>query len=232
MIGALLTPLFYKRATYGYGDRFPRFVQAGNALEIGCGNGAYLSYLKYHGWNVQGIDLSPHAAAAAKQRFDIEVFVGTLDRAPLKSGSFDYVHLSHVLEHFFDPIDSLRNIFTLLRPGGRIYIEVPNAASFGAKLNGEFWYGWDAPRHLFTFTPETLKASLAFTGFEVTKMCSIFVETNRWAATFRRENLSGEMEDHRPTAGDEDLRSRLSSWLTTCLSPLSGDFLSCWATKS
>ncbi|MBA2606235.1 MAG: class I SAM-dependent methyltransferase [Acidobacteria bacterium] len=43
---------------------------------MGCGSAAYLNSLKRYGWEVTGIDLSPEAARAAKEHFDIDVFVG------------------------------------------------------------------------------------------------------------------------------------------------------------
>jgi hypothetical protein len=77
-----LTKLAYKKATYGFGDLLPKYVSSGTALEVGCGNGKYLNFLKYYGWKVVGVDLSPHAAKSAKENFDIDVFLGQLEDSP------------------------------------------------------------------------------------------------------------------------------------------------------
>ncbi|MEP6703375.1 MAG: class I SAM-dependent methyltransferase, partial [Acidobacteriota bacterium] len=114
-LSPLLARYFLDRATYGYNELFPRFVESGSALEIGCGYGVFLAYLKRHGWKVAGVDLSPHAASRTKEQFNIDVFVGQVGEAPFKSESFDYVHLSHIVEHFFDPLQSLTQIFDLLK---------------------------------------------------------------------------------------------------------------------
>jgi len=103
----LLTKLFFKGATYGFGDLFPSRIAGGKALEVGCGNGAFLNILKQLGWDVVGADSSPHAARTAKEDFDIDVFVGQLADAPFPEESFDYVHLSHVVEHFYDPLETM-----------------------------------------------------------------------------------------------------------------------------
>ncbi|MEK7855919.1 MAG: class I SAM-dependent methyltransferase, partial [Acidobacteriota bacterium] len=147
----LLQPLFVRKfyldATYGYGDRFPRFVKDGKAFEIGCGNCVYLSFLKKHGWDVLGVDMSQQAAEKAREAFGIEVLVGQIEEAGLARHSFDYIHLSHVVEHFFDPLKAMKLVADLLKPGGTLYMEVPNAGGIRAELSGEYWYGWDAPRH-------------------------------------------------------------------------------------
>ena len=49
--------LFKKSATFGWNERFPRYVKNGKALDIGCGNGTFMSFLKYYGWHVSGVEL-------------------------------------------------------------------------------------------------------------------------------------------------------------------------------
>ncbi len=186
----LLTKLFHKGATYGYGDLFPSYITGGKALEVGCGNGTFLNILKRYGWNVVGVDLSPHAAQAAKELFDIDVFTGQLEDAPFPENSFDYIHLSHVVEHFYDPLEAMKKVRTLLKPGGTVYIEVPNAEGIGAQMSKEYWYGWDAPRHLFMFTPETLKNTVNEAGLSITKLRTRVWDSFPWADTYIREEKS------------------------------------------
>lgn len=236
LVSRILRNFFYEQATYGYGDRIPMFVPDGQALEIGCGNAAYLSYLKFHGWNVQGLDLSPHSAKAAKDNFDIDVHVGELEGAPFSSSQFDYVHLSHVVEHFFNPHQSMRRVHEVLKPGGNIYVEVPNAAGVGAEISGEFWYGWDAPRHLFMFTPETLMKLLHSVGFTVLNMSTIICDTSMWDIVYREEDETGVMRENRPQlkGSEPEVAKKIvrRSQYEYAKDPLRGDFLSCWATKA
>ena len=231
----VLSRFFLDRATYGYNELFPRFVEGGSALEIGCGYGVFLAYLKRHGWKVAGVDLSPHAAARTKEQFGIEVFVGQVGDAPFEPASFDYVHLSHIVEHFFDPLESLKQVFTLLKPGGRAYVELPNAAGVGAEISGEYWYGWDAPRHLFMFTPETLSQTIEKAGFVVEKLRTVLWDSFAWAETFKREEELGEFVTGRPLisgAGGEPVeRWRAEASKKFESDPLRGDFISLWATK-
>ena len=57
--------------------------------------------------------------------------LGSLEANTLPAGSFDHVTLSHVLEHFHDPVGALAEVHRLLRPGGRLWIAHPNSGSIG-----------------------------------------------------------------------------------------------------
>jgi SAM-dependent methyltransferase len=231
----LLTKLFFKNATYGYGDVFPYYVPNGNALEVGCGNGNYLSYLKHYGWNVTGVDLSPHAARVAKELFDIDVFIGQLEDAPFSEKSFDYIHLSHVVEHFFDPVKTMKKVYELLKPNGTVFIEVPNAESISAEISKEYWYGWDAPRHLFMFSPSTLSKMLSVAGLKVSKMKSVMWNSFSWASTYMREEENGEKLSIRPhVLPEERLKLTMQNVISQVkhkLRPNDGDLIQCWATR-
>ena len=49
-------------------------------------------------------------------------------------------------------------IYSLLKPGGKAIIAVPNCTSYDASVYGKEWAAYDVPRHLYHFTPETMKA--------------------------------------------------------------------------
>jgi hypothetical protein len=73
----------------------------------------------------------------------------------------------HVLEHLEDPMTYLNAARELLRPQGRLIVQVPNAACWQFLLLGENWSGIDVPRHLLDFRSRDLEALLSFCGFEV-----------------------------------------------------------------
>jgi SAM-dependent methyltransferase len=98
-------------------------------LEIGCGSGATLSYLKatgQAGWTA-GVELFPEAAAEARQRLDylVEGNIETMD-LDLEPGSIDAILCLDVLEHLFDPWAVVRKLDRLLRPGGVLIASIPN----------------------------------------------------------------------------------------------------------
>jgi len=57
-----------------------------------------------------------------------------------------------------------------LKPGGTIFIAVPNCNSYDAKYYGKFWAAFDTPRHLYHFTPSTIKILLERNGFKIEKI--------------------------------------------------------------
>ncbi len=73
----------------------------------------------------------------------------------------------HVLEHLYDPASYLDAARELLRPDGRLIIQVPNAACWQFLLFGERWNGVDVPRHLINFRLSDVDALLDHCGFEV-----------------------------------------------------------------
>lgn len=235
VLAPLFSKFFFEKGTYGYGDKFPRFVEGGRALEIGCGNGFFLSYLKHHGWQVNGLDLSPHAAQQAKERFDIDVFLGQVEDAPFPDESFHFIRLSHVVEHFFDPVASMRKVFKLLKPGGIVYVEVPNADGIGAEISGKYWYGWDAPRHLFMFNSENIGKTLRMAGFRDVSVRSFLWDSFAWASNYEFEEKTGQRVTERPRVTPENTglvtANRKKAIEEFRSRPLDGDIISCWATK-
>ena len=104
-------------------------AQAARVLEVGCGGGATLQWLKQSGraaWTA-GIELSPEAAHIAATRAD-QVLCGDVDAllGSFAEGSFDLILCLDVLEHLVDPWKTLEKIAKLLRPGARIITSLPN----------------------------------------------------------------------------------------------------------
>lgn len=233
MVRPIASRLVANSALYGMADKFPHYRPGGRALDIGCGNGSFLTYLKHHGWEVAGVELSAAAARAAKEQFGIDVFVGDLADAPFAPASFDFIHLSHVIEHVPDPTAVLRSAASLLRPGGTVYIETPNEASFGAHVCGEYWFPWESPRHLYVFSPATLRGCIEAAGLRVTRMWTgKFHNLFAWEDTYRQEECGATVPVRpslrtyrRPRAVVLDAARRV----TVILRPLSGDILFCLA---
>ncbi len=85
-------------------------------IEVGCGKGHFLEYLKNLGFNIVGIDptYDGENASIIKQYFSPEIGIGA-----------DGIILRHVLEHVEAPIEFLSTIRDSNGGGGKIYIEVP-----------------------------------------------------------------------------------------------------------
>ena len=242
----LLRPLFVRlfghRMPDGDGESFPVYHRNARALDIGCGSATFLNLLKQHGWQVIGVDFNPKAAEVAKREFDIDVFVGEIEGAPFEPASFDHIHMSHIIEHLPDPLATMRVVASLLRPGGTIYIETPNVDSFNCRRCGSYWLLWDAPRHLFLFSPDTLLQTLSKAGLRSTRMRTVVQDVYRWEDFFRCEEEQGrEIADRirlqdqpplRPEARRRAMWLLFLSRLDNFLRPLDGDVIRCWATKN
>jgi len=144
-------------------DRRP----GGRLLDVGCGNGDFLERMRGLGWAVRGVEPDPHARAVAADRLGGDVVAPDLEAVASRGEAFDVVSLVHVIEHVADPIATLDACRRLLRPGGMVVIRTPNAGSLGARLLGRWWLGLDVPRHLFVFTPATLRTCVERAGLEV-----------------------------------------------------------------
>jgi predicted SAM-dependent methyltransferase len=83
----------------------------------------------------------------------------------LEDGSLDFVRLSHVAEHLYDPASVLRRLRQKMRPGARLHLAVPNPASVTSLLCRSRWLGLDCPRHIMLYTPARLRRLLAEVGF-------------------------------------------------------------------
>ena len=232
----LLVKFFSKQSTYGWGERFPKYKKDGFALDIGCGNGSQLSYLKHYGWKVVGVDLSEEAAKVAKKNFGIDVYVGELETLPYPPNTFDFVNMSHVLEHVTSPVDTLKKVKELLKPGGIVYAEVPNYESFTRKLSKEHWFAWETPRHLFMFSPQTLERVFKESGLKIEKINTRIENLLRWDNTYKLEEEAGEKLISRPSViGSDKLKISLLSYAVKfkhLFDKDGGDFVCCWATKS
>ena len=142
----------------------------GRILDVGCGPGKLLRVLRDWGWDVQGVDFSPIPVECATLKYGLKVRLGDLLQAGLEDNYFDVVMFNHCLEHVYQPVETLREAYRILKPGGLLLIAIPNAGSFESRLFGKWWVQWDVPRHLFHFTKQTMGRLLSMTGFHLTKI--------------------------------------------------------------
>jgi SAM-dependent methyltransferase len=139
----------------------------GVVLDVGCGGGLFLRLLAERGVQVLGLDSSHAAARVASSINGIPAICGELRNSPLRPGSCAAITMFHVLEHLYDPAAYIDEAKQLLKPDGRLIVQVPNAACWQFLLFGERWNGIDIPRHLIHFRGRDLRALLEDCGFEI-----------------------------------------------------------------
>lgn len=137
----------------------------GRYLDVGCGSGADLVRMSERGWKVAGFDVSERAAAAGRAS-GLDIRSGSeLADARFDGASFDLVTLFCVLPHVHDPLALLREIHRLLRPGGTLFMTVPNLHSVNFWLFRSHWYHLEPPRHLHFFSARSFRAMADRSGF-------------------------------------------------------------------
>jgi SAM-dependent methyltransferase len=163
--------------SYGYWKR-ARLLSSvhrdsGRVLDVGCATGNFLNMMSHFGaWERYGCDISAAGIQYACERYGINATVGELVDVHYEDGFFDVVTMWDVLEHVHDPTATLAEVHRILKPGGLFLVRVPNVATWDAKLFGRFWVGYDAPRHLYIYSPPTLSRFLDNAGFRIRRMRS------------------------------------------------------------
>jgi SAM-dependent methyltransferase len=147
----------------------PRFGPPGTMLDVGCGAGQYLLEMQAVGWSVKGSELN-RGGAAAGARAGIEIRPGELTQAGFEPASFDFVRLNHSFEHIPNPQPILQEARRLLKPGGRLFIGVPNVEGWMARLFGRYWWFAGLPVHTYGHTPRSLSRMLERNGFRVERL--------------------------------------------------------------
>lgn len=196
------------------GDHPPRVI------DVGCGFGDLLVYLRQRDCDVLGIESDP-AAAEVGAAMGVPILVGELADVDLEPSSFDVAVMSHSLEHLEDPLGALTRLASLLRPSGSLHLAVPNGAAPGLAVHREAWGALCYPVHFWYFDPHTLSSLLAKAGFVVVWSSSADIVPHHVA--FWRQRIGEE-----PAAGLRELGGTISRRLRT---PLSGDVLRVVARK-
>ena len=134
-------------------------------LDVGCSTGFVVEAARDRGWDALGIDLNPSAVEFGLTR-GLNLRAVALEEAGFPAGSFDAVSLFDVLEHLLDPVRTLRVCARLLKPGGIVFLYVPNYDSASRLLMGkEAHFIWPT-HHLNYYTPVTIADLVRREGFE------------------------------------------------------------------
>lgn len=143
-------------------------VSGGSILDVGCGSGFFLRALDPKTWDRFGVETSADASRAAEAALGSgHVFAGTLTQSSWEDSRFEAVTFWSALEHMNEPRVNLRETRRIMRKGGTLIVQVPNAASYQARVFEGQWFALDTPRHRYHFTLPVLKRLLSETGFEV-----------------------------------------------------------------
>ncbi len=142
-------------------------------LEVGCSTGRLL--LRLHRKysipmdNLFGIEPDRNAAETARSSGLANIRTTELHKTAY-TAPFDRIIFWHALEHIHRITETLDEAHRLLDKRGMLVVALPNAGGKDASHYGRTWVAYDAPRHLYHFTPKTLAMLLEKHGFRVARM--------------------------------------------------------------
>ena len=141
----------------------------GKMLDVGAGTGAFSKTMKDAGWDVTGLEPDDTARKLAFEKNGLTL-QNPNDLYNMPSNQFDAICLWHVLEHVHDLKGYIENFHRILNQHGKLLIAVPNYTSDDAATYGAFWAAYDVPRHLYHFSPDSMKTLANKYGFELKAM--------------------------------------------------------------
>jgi SAM-dependent methyltransferase len=135
-------------------------------LDVGCAEGSFIKALEEIGFDVYGCDIAEEPIGFAKRIYNLRnVLASSVENLPSHWQNFELITAFEVLEHLETPLEFLRSIFTILKPGGFLILSVPNY-NYHSKKRIRGGAKWDAPpEHLTRWPEETLKCALLKVGF-------------------------------------------------------------------
>jgi len=155
-----------QHARWGQLNLHVQLTPADRLLDVGCGYGAFLRLLgDKTGCQLFGVDLDAGSLAGSVVADRATLFAGTLEQAAFPDDHFAAVTLFHSLEHMPDPVATLREVGRILRPGGVLYVELPNFQGLLRRICRQYWFPLLMPQHLCHFAPATIRQALAAAGF-------------------------------------------------------------------
>jgi|SRR5208282_2207294 len=131
--------------------------QSGALLDLGCSSGSFLQSVRRKGWDLYGIEMSAESAKRGEAETGAKVFVGDILEAQFPPESFDVITCFDVLEHLYEPRRVIARVAEWLKPEGIFYVLVPNVDSAEGRVFGSYWHGLELPRHLFHYSPASLR---------------------------------------------------------------------------
>lgn len=139
-------------------------------LDVGCGSGGFVMRAKKLGLDAKGIDPDIEAIRRGSEVVE-SLEVGALPNSTIPDNSYDMVTMDHVIEHLHNPVEVLRDIYRILKPGGRLWLATPNIDCHAHSVSGRDWLHLDPPRHLVIFNVKSLNVACEKAGFYDLKFC-------------------------------------------------------------
>ena len=171
--------------------RIEKYITKGRILDIGCGRGLFLTFMRNDGWEVTGTEFNGETASYASRDYGIDVKTGRPSNWGFPDESFDVITINHALEHVQNPAEIFSSCRRLLRKGGLLVIAVPNISSLQSAAGKRAWFHLDIPYHLYHFSEEGLVGLLKKSSFYISRIRRFDLEYSPFGWIQTLLNLSG-----------------------------------------
>jgi len=144
-----------------------KLERGSTVVDVGCNFGSLLAPFQAAGMDVWGCDLGGEHLEYGRSRLGLtQLVTGDAQTLISKDVQADLIILDHVFEHFADPLEELRHIVDLLKPGGRVFVSVPGTWWWTKNVCGSDFLALLQNAHCFQYDLETLTETFARLGFE------------------------------------------------------------------
>lgn len=160
-----------ERLKKGTSDRYLKRIMlhknGGRLLDIGSAFGYLMEVAKERGFDAYGVELSHFSSTIAQKKFGSKVFEGKLENARFPNANFDVITMFDLIEHVPQPLEFMKEVRRVIKPGGLIAITTPDRGSLSCKLLG--YGGWFHFKfeHLGYFNRKSIRELAHRTGFSL-----------------------------------------------------------------
>lgn len=181
----------FQRAAYKTNlDLIRPYRKNNRLLDLGCSIGGFLMAAKNDGWQEHGIDISQSVNVAIEKGLNAQQ--GYLSDFDYPNDYFDVITLLDVIEHINNQEKLLKQIFSLLRPGGILFLITPNFGGITSRILKSKWSAVTPDDHVFLFSQQSLAALLTNKGFEVVKNITYDINLPEYKNIFRSRSSGDE----------------------------------------
>lgn len=198
----------------------------GRMLELGCGRGEFLKGALNRGWQAYGVEMTEDFIEVARS-YGVELECSPIEDCRALEQTYDVILLAAILEHLYDPMETLRRVAGALRPGGLLFVDVPNESSLTMRmgnlymrLRGRDWAinlsPTFSPFHVVGFSPNSLRRALESVGFRIHTM-----SVPRWNNDLPQGATAGQRLERLAMSAAQRAGEALGM----------GDGITCWAVR-
>jgi len=181
-----------------------KYRKLNRILDVGCGNGIFLSVAKEMGWECYGTEYSEKAVELCRKQ-GLSVLHGSLSDVYRQLPEVDVIISIEVLEHINTPNEELSLFFALLRTGGVVYITTPNFNGLLRPILKEKYDIIAYPEHLTYYTPKTLRKAFRNHHFRPLWVKTTGISVSRLKNALNKVGVKHE-NPYTATSSDESLR--------------------------